>query len=337
MKPAGLIPPLAFGNHKARTDFSTEALEERTSAVLGWGAAFRFMGPRQDFITRSASVRFHDLSLSSVSYPELETKVTCERTLSLFVPVAGSRCNTLVNGMSIDAAPGEQAFFAPAGQRLGYGGNRSLLIADFDRSRLLDTAATMAGVDALSQARLQLDVPQTLPLRAGNMDLCAAFIHLSGMVDTADLNPLRLTDLGLDENIYRLIAMLFSYQHSPYSAQSGRAHSYASTRQLSRVCEHVMANLDQRITLTDLERISGLTARSLQYAFRKHYGKTPMEWIRDERYVAARRLLQATASSYSVTEIAGKFLFPSLSQFAAGYKQRYGELPSETKTRARRN
>jgi AraC-like DNA-binding protein len=60
-----------------------------------------------------------------------------------------------------------------------------------------------------------------------------------------------------------------------------------------------------------------------------------MQWIREQRYQRVHQRLLTAGSDESVIEIALSYNFLSSSKFAAGYKQRFGELPSATLARAR--
>jgi len=85
------------------------------------------------------------------------------------------------------------------------------------------------------------------------------------------------------------------------------------------------------IGLDDLVRAGGVSKRSLHAGFRKYYGVPPMAYVRNVRLDMARlRLKQFGSGDISVTEIALACGFTHLSKFAAAYKDRFGELPSDT-------
>ena len=71
--------------------------------------------------------------------------------------------------------------------------------------------------------------------------------------------------------------------------------------------------------------------RTLEYAFYEHFGTSPANFIKSLRLAATRaNLRQADSGPQSVSEIATKFGFWHLSQFAADYNKLFGELPSAT-------
>jgi len=60
-----------------------------------------------------------------------------------------------------------------------------------------------------------------------------------------------------------------------------------------------------------------------------------MQWVAHQRYEAARLQLLMAKPNESVTSIAMSYEFHSPSRFAAGYKLRFGELPSLTLAKSR--
>jgi AraC-like DNA-binding protein len=87
----------------------------------------------------------------------------------------------------------------------------------------------------------------------------------------------------------------------------------------------------EAIGLDDLVRAGGVSKRSLHAGFRKYYGVPPMAYLRNVRLDTARlRLKQLGTGDVSVTQVALECGFTHLSKFAAAYKDRFGELPSDT-------
>lgn len=96
------------------------------------------------------------------------------------------------------------------------------------------------------------------------------------------------------------------------------------------------AFIDERyaepITVGDIAAASRLSLRALQAAFRRRTGTTPMHYLRRVRLEAARRaLLDADPSDEAtVARVARAAGFDHTSRFAAAYRDRFGELPSQT-------
>jgi transcriptional regulator GlxA family with amidase domain len=80
-----------------------------------------------------------------------------------------------------------------------------------------------------------------------------------------------------------------------------------------------------------MEEISGLSARSLQLAFQKHFGMRPKQWVQHERLHEAYRIIKIGHEEMSMTELSYSLGFASPSLFAQAYRKKFGELPSMTK------
>jgi AraC-like DNA-binding protein len=103
---------------------------------------------------------------------------------------------------------------------------------------------------------------------------------------------------------------------------------------LRRVEDYLLGKASEEVCMADLVRISGCSARSIHYSFRKLRGVTPMEYLRDYRLAMSRQtLLQPSNAGRSITEIALSCGFNHMSKFTAHYKARFGETPSQTRRR----
>ncbi len=95
---------------------------------------------------------------------------------------------------------------------------------------------------------------------------------------------------------------------------------------------HIAANLRQVITLSDLADSAGVSVRTLQAAFQADLDTTPMAFVRQQRLERVRATLaDASASARpTVGSVATDWGFTHLGRFAAAYRERFGESPSET-------
>ena len=111
---------------------------------------------------------------------------------------------------------------------------------------------------------------------------------------------------------------------------TGRVAS-ASSLQMQRAEEVMRECYGDPITIADVADMVGVGARALQFAFRRHRGTTPRQALLDVRLDAARRRLVDVTDPASVTQIAFDCGIAHLGRFAAAYRKRYGELPSQTR------
>lgn len=89
------------------------------------------------------------------------------------------------------------------------------------------------------------------------------------------------------------------------------------------------------VEIATLAATLGMSMRSLQENFQRYFGLSPRDFILKQRLEIARQQLVNPSTSTSVTDVAVHCGFYDASRFAAKYRDRYGELPSETLRRAR--
>ncbi len=103
---------------------------------------------------------------------------------------------------------------------------------------------------------------------------------------------------------------------------------------LPRADRYIKRNLAHDIGLADIADAAGVSARSLECAFRRHWRTTPVTHVRNLRLEAAHRLLTDPVDAMSVTDAALAAGFTHLGRFSQGYTRRFGELPSQSRRRA---
>lgn len=199
--------------------------------------------------------------------------------------------------------------------------------------RLQQVARAMSGHDA-DDAPLDFELgrDRELSLHVGNVALDRVFIGLCEGIRAIEPQHHALLAMQYGDTFYRLLALMLRPEallvedpkHSPHGAR----------RSLDALRDHIYDHADEPLTLSDLERFSGMSRRALQYAFQQRYDCTPMEWVRQARLARAHARLRAGGGA-SVTDIALSSGFSNLAAFAASYRRRYGEPPSVTLRRAR--
>ena len=111
-----------------------------------------------------------------------------------------------------------------------------------------------------------------------------------------------------------------------------RATSMRHTQALRRVVRHIEEHLQDPLGVTDLAEVAGVSVRTLQTQFRDSFDQTPTQYIRDRRLDRVHAdLRQADGSTRGqVGRIAGRWGFEHEGRFAAAYRRRFGERPSDT-------
>jgi AraC-like DNA-binding protein len=134
-------------------------------------------------------------------------------------------------------------------------------------------------------------------------------------------SALRLDDL-ITRQLVLMIAPELLDPHDEGPAQS----SAASFEQL---LEWIISRLDQPLSLSELELRSGYSRRALQRAFQSRFGCGPMQWVRQRRLVQALEQLTQADGNTSVSAIAKRCGYLSLSSFSRDFSKAYGRTPSE--------
>ncbi|MGQ0656359.1 MAG: AraC family transcriptional regulator [Betaproteobacteria bacterium] len=207
--------------------------------------------------------------------------------------------------------------------------------------------------------------------RTSRLSIClpgdALTRHLAALLDDAPCAPLEFADsieldegfgLGFSRLLYAvardfsssgllaspliandfeqlvMTSLLVSQPHN-YSAALRARQVKIAPRDVRRALEYIHEHAAEPIGLGDLVRASGVAGRTLLKHFRDFHGASPMRFVRDHRLQRARDELLG-AQPGSVSEIAVRWGFTHLGRFAAEYRRRFGESPSSTRMRARR-
>jgi AraC-like DNA-binding protein len=325
--------PLAFGN---RTKMRVEGL--RAFAEMLGQSGYRMFDLGVPGGTASLAVETAFVSLPGVTLLAVSSSahwVTTSRTgrVSLCFGFDGS--GTLAAGRLSAAYHRAAGVLLPEGRaQWRIDAAASDFEASFDRHQLTTTARAMLGVD--KDAPLpgwNLDDLRPVPVTAGVVEGRTTLIRLAIQGDRYRSQPRVLAASGIEDQCLRQAVFLLmpeAFQQTP--GMPGKQTA------IDRLCEWLRASLDSPITLTDMERFSGLAARTLQLSFLKRFELSPMAWFREQRLVAARTMLEhshgmdATAAVELVATSCG---FGSAANLRKRYRMRFGDSPADTLRMAR--
>jgi AraC-like DNA-binding protein len=99
-----------------------------------------------------------------------------------------------------------------------------------------------------------------------------------------------------------------------------------------RIAEtHALSQVGEPLSVSDLCRVTGVSERTLEYAFREVLGLTPVAYLIRLRLHRVREgLLAGTHATTTVTAEALNWGFWHFGEFSRAYKDCFGELPSDT-------
>jgi AraC family ethanolamine operon transcriptional activator len=102
---------------------------------------------------------------------------------------------------------------------------------------------------------------------------------------------------------------------------------------LKRALSFIEQNAKKPLAVPDVCRAAGVSWRTLDYAFREEFGVTPKAYLKSIRLNGVRRELRRAAQPVVISDVANRWGFWHMGQFAADYRKLFGELPSETLAR----
>lgn len=196
-----------------------------------------------------------------------------------------------------------------------------------EHQHLLRTIHAVSGRD-------DLRLPAAGVLAQLSEQLSGCFIALFQLVDQLLRDDPRLPlALGLDEQLHRLLAFRLLEQHNQlerlerHQAMGGALQSAAA---LDRLIEQIHAHEhgQRPLTLTDLEALSGYSARRLQQLFRERFDCSPMRYVRRKRLEAALQRLETPEPGDSVTSIGRDFGYRRAGHFASDFQRQFGHSPA---------
>lgn len=163
--------------------------------------------------------------------------------------------------------------------------------------------------------------------------LRALALFLVGQLEAADTTLPLLARRQLEDAI--IVAFLNAARH-PFSHVLERDGEDFAPAIVRKVEDFIEANWMQGITAEKLFDATGVSTRAIYRAFQRHRGYSPMAFDKTVRLRHANARLGGPNDATTVTGVAFECGFASLGHFAREYRQKFGELPSETLDRATR-
>ncbi len=190
------------------------------------------------------------------------------------------------------------------------------LLADVASDMGLPDLDTMTG----GAEMLRCDPSAMLGLRTWLVTLCNAI--RSGVAPPAD----RLMFALENDLPRRLLETL----------RDGRVtQAYASPRVRRRAIQRAQEFIDAaqggRVTIGDMAKAGGVSERTLQYAFIEYFGVSPNAYLREMRLNHVRSELKRSDPRITlVADVANRWGFWHMGQFAKDYRRLFAVRPSET-------
>jgi AraC-like DNA-binding protein len=158
----------------------------------------------------------------------------------------------------------------------------------------------------------------------------------TALVETANLNSVGMGGLAAAGYEDLLLNLLVPVVFPKVAADLGHAPVDCGASVISRVRDHLRAHAGEVIEMGLVASRFGISMRAMQENFRRYYGFSPRDYLMECRLDRAHQDLLAAHGDKSILNIAMECGFPDYKHFSAKYRDRYGELPSETMRTATR-
>ncbi|MEW6641021.1 MAG: AraC family transcriptional regulator [Pseudomonadota bacterium] len=263
------------------------------------------------------------LSLSRLRYGRDVTVVPSmpqEGNFLVTLPLQGG-ARFRYGAVTADLKPGRGTIVGPYQEfQLDIDGSFDQILLRLDRRRVEVACASLLGAEKAAPVHFDLqlrDIPafwhKLLEAAASLSTFAGALAHPKMFV--------RLEEL--------IIESLLVAQPNNFSAAIAAAASPAPTPQVRRAMDYMREHIGETMRLGDVARHCGMSLRSLQAGFQRDLGLSPGRWLRAERLDRVHAALSsAEPGSVAVTDVALQWGFFHLGEFAAQFKDRFGEKPS---------
>jgi AraC-like DNA-binding protein len=306
-------PSLETTSLRKGQEFTSKVWAKHTSRVTGPDSY-------SSVITRISLGRSHFNHVACSAAMEVRTEAN-NRSATLFLPLEGSMSIT-VEGKAYRAAPGIPMFL-PHRTAMEF-------TATPIECLLIEIPATALMAELRSHGA-QGDSLEAMGWEGGpNASSLVRFLEFL----SADLMGALTTPSS--HHLRRMEGLLLSTLAQAITAD--RPAGSLSTPMIGRMKveelrDWIVEQLTTELTPAKIAAKTGITPRSLQKAFLRHYHTTLTSYLLDLRLEAVRKELLGSKKQASISEIALRYQFHHLGRFSQAYRKQFGELPSETLVR----
>ncbi len=170
----------------------------------------------------------------------------------------------------------------------------------------MDVLQLLTGRDPLAVDRLRESVDSVLALASPH----------AGLLDV------------LEEEIPELLVR--ALDSGMATEQAGRPAPRERDRVRQRALAFIEAHAHEAPPIRRICEAAGTSWRTLDYAFKEHFGVTPKAYLQAQRLHGVRRELREADAETVIADVAGRWGFWHMGQFAADYRRTFDQLPSET-------
>jgi AraC-like DNA-binding protein len=133
----------------------------------------------------------------------------------------------------------------------------------------------------------------------------------------------------LEVKLYELLLLLLSGENKEAVKTWLQAIAF---EQPVKIEDIVKKHLFHQLTLEEFAKLSGRSLASFKRDFQAHYHTSPKKWIRQQRLIHAKMLLQT--GNQNISEVAYASGFENIPYFTRSFKKEFGVTPSQVRTKS---
>lgn len=319
------LSPLPFGEKEAISCNSIQVYEDFLSSFV---PSLVELNPtnKENFKSKMHGININGFEIASMSGHDCKLNASdFQETLQLIFLTEGSN-ETYNENKKAKVIARKNALFTNMLTGAEDKNNASGFVAKINIEKLKQIYLGMTGIE-LTNNDFRFDEMKGIDLVCGTFSFDDVFRKLCNLIDIYSSQEDLLGYLKVDELFYRNIIMMLMPEKF-FGKHEINIKNKKTNEGLDRILDFNKQFPLELLTIGDMERISGLSARTIQYLFQAKLGCTPIKWLRNKRLEIAKNLILST--NISITELSLKLGFPSLSIFSKYYKEYFNELPSQT-------
>ena len=313
------------------SSYATRSVAEAHDVIAAhyYDMDLQVVGPTEDFATRLSVLGLGSLTVGDICFgTEIRSGFAAPGAYHVAVPVRGCFSVQQGRGDVVFATTGSAVFFDPSRHiRIdAWSPDCQALTVKIDKQALHDSLESL------------LDRPLSRPPVFGpSVDVRDGPGRSWAQLATWALLE-KDTSLGLLERpLIRsrieqtlLEGVLLAAEHS-YREELEAPSPPMRPASVKRVMDAVQERPAEAYDAARLARIAQVSVRTLQEAFRRHVGMSPMAYVYDVRLQRVCAELRASGpGATTVSDVAHRWGFVHLGRFASRYRERFGETPSHT-------
>lgn len=285
----------------------------------------------RSLLTKTCSIKRLDLTRSQLLYVRLADTLSFStlplKSLYGIFPVSGCLHHVGADGKERKITSGKALIFSPGESvNVTWAENTQALILHIPeatiRRYLIDFFYIIATKRILFERVLLCEKPDIQPL-------CKMLSQI--MCDLKDSNSLMSRGITTKSIEEQLVLTLIDTIGNNYSEElKGRLGNF-KPKYVKKAIDYIVKHAHKKFTMAELADFSEVSLRTLQLGFRRLYGISPANYVRDYKLYCVREVLrQAENTEVIIGDIAAQWGFFHSSNFAKHYKTLFGEYPSDT-------